>query len=76
MKTTNAATNFSTLKMKDEIQAKIYEEIKNMTGEELLTYFAKRVQSNPTWSKLTEDTTSNSFLPTRKKKGLAQPSNK
>jgi len=36
---TNTIKGFSCLKMKEEIQAKIYEEIKDMTTEERVAYY-------------------------------------
>jgi hypothetical protein len=43
---------FDCLKMKEEIQAKIYEEIKNMTASEELAYFNKKSQNSVLWQKL------------------------
>jgi len=39
METNSTPKDFDCLKMKAEIQAKIYEEIKDMTREETLAYF-------------------------------------
>ena len=39
--------NFSCLKMKEEIQAKIYEETKDMTNEEFLAYLNKKLENSP-----------------------------
>ena len=44
---------FDCLKMKEEIQAKIYEEIKNMSSSEELAYFHKKAQTNALWQRLT-----------------------
>ena len=41
--------DFDCLKMKEEIQAKIYEETKNMSSSEILTYFNRKSQSSPLW---------------------------
>jgi hypothetical protein len=43
---------FDCLKMKEEIQAKIYEEIKDMSSSEILAYFKKRSQSSVLWQRL------------------------
>jgi hypothetical protein len=43
---------FDCLKMKEEIQAKIYEETKNMTFPELDAYFNKGLESNSLWQRL------------------------
>ena len=43
---------FDCLKMKEEIQAKIYEEIKDMSASEELAYFNKRSQNSVLWQRL------------------------
>jgi SRSO17 transposase len=43
---------FDCLKMKEEIQAKIYEEIKDMSSSEILAYFNKKSQTNALWQRL------------------------
>ena len=43
---------FDCLKMKEEIQAKIYEETKDMTFPELDAYFNKSLENNAFWQKL------------------------
>jgi hypothetical protein len=43
---------FDCLKMKEEIQAKIYDEIKNMSSVEVLSYFKKKSQGSALWQKL------------------------
>ena len=43
---------FDCLKMKEEIQAKIYEEIKDMSASEELAYFNKKSQSSALWQRL------------------------
>ena len=43
---------FDCLKMKDEIQAMIYEEIKNMSSSEIIAYFNKKSQGNTLWQRL------------------------
>ena len=45
-------TEFDCLKMKEEIQAKIYEEIKDMTAAEELAYFNKKSQNSVLWQRL------------------------
>jgi len=44
---------FDCLKMKEEIQAKIYEEIKDIPSSERVAYFNKRSQTNELWQRLT-----------------------
>ena len=44
---TNIIKGFSCLKMKEEIQAKIYEEVKDMTPEERVAYFHIPVDQDP-----------------------------
>ena len=43
---------FDCLKMKEEIQAKIYEETKDMTFPELDAYFNKSMENNSLWQRL------------------------
>ena len=43
---------FDCLKMKEEIQAKIYEEIKDMTFPELRAYYDRRLKKSALWQKL------------------------
>jgi len=43
---------FDCLKMKEEIQAKIYEETKDMSFPELDVYFNKSLESNALWQRL------------------------
>ena len=43
---------FDCLKMKEEIQAKIYEETKDMTFPELDIYFNKGMEKDTFWKKL------------------------
>ena len=43
---------FDCLKMKEEIQAKIYEETKNMTYPELRAYLDKRLKNSALWQRL------------------------
>jgi hypothetical protein len=43
---------FNCLKMKEEIQAKIYEETKDMTFSELDAYFNKGLESHSLWQRL------------------------
>ena len=45
---------FDCLKMKDEIQAKIYDETKNMSSSEIVTYFNKKSQSSALWQRLVQ----------------------
>ena len=43
---------FDCLKMKEEIQAKIYEDIKDMSASEELAYFNKKSQNSVLWQRL------------------------
>jgi len=43
---------FDCLKMKEEIQAKIYERTKDMTYPELRTYLDKRMENSALWQRL------------------------
>jgi hypothetical protein len=43
---------FDCLKMKEEIQAKIYEEIKDMTYPEYRAYLDKRLENSALWQRL------------------------
>ena len=45
---------FDCLKMKEEIQAKIYEEIKDMSASEELAYFRKKSQNSALWQRLVD----------------------
>ena len=47
MKTINKEKEFDCLKMKQEIQAKIYAEIKDMTSEERILYFYIPPEQDP-----------------------------
>jgi len=43
---------FDCLKMKDEIQAKVYERTKDMTFPELRTYLDKSLENDALWQRL------------------------
>ena len=43
---------FDCLKMKEEIQTKIYEETKDMSSSEILVYFNKKSQNSALWQRL------------------------
>jgi len=43
---------FDCLKMKEEIQAKVYERTKDMTFPEWRTYLDKRLENNTLWQEL------------------------
>ena len=43
---------FDCLKMKEEIQAKIYEEIKDMSSAERFAYFQNKSQNSALWQRL------------------------
>jgi hypothetical protein len=45
---------FDCLKMKEEIQAKVYEKTKDMTFEELRAYLDKSLENNSLWQELVE----------------------
>jgi hypothetical protein len=46
METNNRVKNFDCVQMKDEIQAKIYAETKDMNFEELKAYLAGRIENS------------------------------
>jgi len=43
---------FDCLKMKDELQAKVYERTKDMTFPELRAYLDKRLENDALWQRL------------------------
>ena len=43
---------FDCLKMKEEIQAKIYGEIKDMPSSEIVAWFNKKSQNSALWQRL------------------------
>jgi len=43
---------FDCLKMKEEIQAKIYEDIKDMSADEELAYFREKSRNSALWQRL------------------------
>jgi hypothetical protein len=43
---------FDCLKMKEEIQAKIYEKIKDMSSSERMAYFNKKSKNSALWQRL------------------------
>jgi len=45
---------FDCIKMKEEIQAKIYNEIKDMSSSEILNYFNEKSQNSVLWQRLTK----------------------
>ena len=45
-------TEFDCLKMKEEIQAKIYEEIKDLPSSEIVAYFNKKSENSALWQRL------------------------
>jgi len=52
MKTSTKKKIFDCLKMKEEIQAKIYEGTKNMTFSELDAYFNEKSKHSVLWQRL------------------------
>jgi hypothetical protein len=48
----NKKKTFACLKMKEEIQAKVYEKTKDMTFPELRAYLDKSLEKNSLWQKL------------------------
>jgi len=46
--------SFDCLKMKEEIQAKVYEKTKDMTFPELRAYLDKSLENNSLWQKLVQ----------------------
>ena len=45
---------FDCIKMKEEIQAKVYERTKDMTFPELRAYLDKRLENNSLWHRLVQ----------------------
>ena len=45
-------TKFDCLKMKEELQARVYEKTKDMTFPELREYLDKRLENNALWKKI------------------------
>ena len=45
---------FDCLKMKEEIQAKIYNDIKDMSAVEIVAYFNKKSQGSALWQRLVQ----------------------
>jgi len=43
---------FDCLKMKEELQTKIYEEIKDLSPDEKVDYFNRNARQNAWWNKL------------------------
>ena len=52
MNSTKTEKDFDCIKMKREIQAKNYEETKDMTSEEVSAYFKKKSQNSTLWQRL------------------------
>jgi len=48
---------FDCIKMKEEIQAKIYNEIKDMSPPEILNYFNEKSQNSALWQRLQQPNT-------------------
>ena len=78
MKTSTAIKGFSTLKMKEEIQTKMYEETKDMTWEEKNTYYKRKLENSTLWKEFTQRKQAQeatkpptTCMPTRKNKQLA-----
>jgi hypothetical protein len=44
--------DFDCVKMKNDIQAKIYAEIKDMSTEELLAYFNRNLEGDEFWQRI------------------------
>ena len=53
MKTNNQIKDFDCVKMKNEIQAKIYAETKDMTFEELRAYLDRQLEGDAFWQRIT-----------------------
>jgi len=49
---TSMETTFDCLKMKEEIQAKVYERTKDMTYPELRAYLDKSLENDALWQRL------------------------
>jgi len=52
LKTSLIMKRFDCLKMKDEIQAKVYEKTKDMTFPELRAYLEKSLENDAFWHRL------------------------
>jgi hypothetical protein len=52
MKTNNQEKDFDCVKMKNEIQAKIYAETKDMTYKELRAYLDKQLEHDAFWQRI------------------------
>jgi len=52
MKTDKVEKEFDCVKMKNDIQAKIYAEIKDMSSSDRVAYFNEGVQGNSFWRAL------------------------
>ena len=52
---------FDCLKMKEEIQAQIYEETKDMTFPELRAYLDRRMENSPLWQRLVKRDNANNM---------------
>jgi hypothetical protein len=50
MKTNELEKDFDCVKMKNDIQAKIYAEIKDMNSNERIAYFKEGVQESSFWT--------------------------
>ncbi|MDR1405575.1 MAG: hypothetical protein LBI89_00035 [Prevotellaceae bacterium] len=53
MKANNRIKDFDCVQMKNEIQAKIYAETKNMSFEELRAYLDKQLEHDAFWQRIT-----------------------
>jgi hypothetical protein len=53
MKTNEQIKDFDCVQMKNEIQAKIYAETKDMTFEELRAYLDKSLEGDAFWQRIT-----------------------
>ena len=61
MKTNDQIKDFDCVQMKNEIQAKIYAETKNMSFEELKAYLAKRIECSPFQQRIARQQRANSY---------------
>jgi hypothetical protein len=61
MKTNNQVKDFDCVQMKNEIQAKIYAETKDMTFEELRAYLDRRLEGDAFWQRIIRQQKANKY---------------
>jgi hypothetical protein len=61
MKTTDNIKDFDCMRMKNEIQAKIYAETKDMTFDELRAYLDRQLKNDAFWQRITRQQKTSSY---------------